>query len=223
MENRYLRNIPALSQAECALLRQKKVAVIGCGGLGGYLIEFLARVGIGSIRAVDGDVFDETNLNRQLLSTVSLLGKSKARAAAARVGKIAPDVKPEAVETYLDSANVQDLIAGCDAVLDGLDNVPARKTLAKACAEAGIPYIYGAISGWTAQAAVFMPGDHLLETLYPDGVEARDWGALSFTPALCAAFQTSLCVRLLTGRPLETGKLHCADLLGEEYQQILLK
>lgn len=223
MENRYLRNIPALSEKDCALLRQKKVAVIGCGGLGGYLIEFLARVGIGSIRAVDGDVFDETNLNRQLLSTVSLLGKSKARAAAARVGDIAPDVKLEAVETYLDSANVQDLIAGCDAVLDGLDNVPARKILAKACAEAGIPYIYGAISGWIARAAVSMPGDHLLETLYPEGVETRDWGALSFTPALCAAFQTSLCVRLLTGRAVETGKLHCADLLGEEYEQISLK
>ena len=96
-------------------------------------------------------------------------------------------------------------------------------TEAKACAEAGIPYIYGAISGWTAQAAVFMPGDHLLETLYPEGIQARDTGALSFTAALCAAMQASLCVRLLTGRPLETGKLHCVDLLGEEYQQIPLK
>ena len=56
METRYERNIPALTEAECALLRTKKVAVIGCGGLGGHIIDQLSRVGIGAIRAVDGDV-----------------------------------------------------------------------------------------------------------------------------------------------------------------------
>ena len=72
----YTRNIPALTAEECMLLSGKQVAVIGCGGLGGYLIEYLARIGIGSIRCVDGDVFEESNLNRQLLSTPSLLGTS---------------------------------------------------------------------------------------------------------------------------------------------------
>ena len=220
---RYSRNIPALSEAECALLRGKTVAVIGCGGLGGYLIEFLARIGIGHIRCVDGDVFEESNLNRQLLSTVPLLGNSKAQAAAARVREINPDVQVQAYPFFLEESNARELIAGCDAVLDALDNIPARKLLANACAAEQIPYIYGAIAGWVAQAAVCLPGDGLMERLYPEDTVILDKSVLSFTPALCAAMQSALCVKLLTGKPVEGGKLHYADLLYEEFEQFPMK
>ena len=81
MEKRFLRNIPAITEAEQTLLGQKTVAVVGCGGLGGYLIEFLGRVGVGTIRVIDGDGFEETNLNRQLISEPALLGVNKAEAA----------------------------------------------------------------------------------------------------------------------------------------------
>lgn len=222
MEPRYARNMPALTEEECRLLRTKKVAVIGCGGLGGHIIELLARIGIGFIRAVDADVFEATNLNRQLLSEVSLLGTSKAQAAAERVHRINPDVRVEAMQVYLDASNVHMLIDGCDAVLDGLDNIASRKILARACAEGGIPYIYGAISGWVAQAAISMPEDHLVELLYPESVEIRDKSVLSFTPALCASIQCALCVKLLTGRPVETGRVFYFDLLNQEYETIPL-
>ena len=99
---RYSRNIPALSEAECALLCSKTVAVIGCGGLGGYLIEYLTRIGVGSIRCVDGDVFEESNLNRQLLSSPALLGTGKAAAATARIREINPHVQAEALPVFLD-------------------------------------------------------------------------------------------------------------------------
>ena len=66
MDPRYARNVPALSEAECELLRRKRVLVVGCGGLGGHLIDMLARIGIGSLRVVDGDAFEPSNLNRQL-------------------------------------------------------------------------------------------------------------------------------------------------------------
>lgn len=220
MEPRYQRNVPALSGAECALLRAKKAAVIGCGGLGGHLIELLARIGIGSIRAVDGDVFEETNLNRQLLSEVPLIGTGKAEAAAKRVERINPDVSVEAVHGFLTEENAAELIAGCDVALDALDNIPARKALARACAEAGIPYVYGAIQGWVAQAAVSLPGDGLLDILYPEGTAIRDKSVLSFTPAFCASVQTALCVKLLTGRPVETGTLYYYDLLNQEFETI---
>lgn len=220
MDARYERNIPALTARECALLRGKKVAVIGCGGLGGHLIELLARIGIGSMVAVDGDVFEESNLNRQLLSQVSLIGNSKAEAAAARVRAINPDVQVCAVASFLDEANAEAIIAGCDAVVDGLDNIETRKILARACSEAGIPYIYGAISGWVAQAAVSLPGDNLIERLYPWGMTIRDKSVLSFTPALCASMQAALCVKVLTGRPVEPGILYYADLLNQEFETI---
>lgn len=219
----YTRNIPALTAEECMLLSGKQVAVIGCGGLGGYLIEYLARIGIGSIRCVDGDVFEESNLNRQLLSTPSLLGTSKAKAAADRICKINPHVQAEALPVFLEEANARELITGCDAVLDGLDSISSRRILAKACNDANIPYIYGAISGWVAQAAVCMPGEDLIGKLYPENAVIQDNSVLSFTPALCASMQASLCVKLLAGRPVETGMLHYVDLFYEEYTQIPMK
>ena len=220
MNPRYERNVPALTEAECELLRGKRVLVVGCGGLGGHLIDQLARIGIGAIRAVDGDVFEPSNLNRQLLSEVPLLGVSKAKAAAARVSRVNPDVQIEAVEEYMSVANVCRLILHCDAVLDALDNIQSRKILAAACAKTNIPYIYGAISGWVAQAAISMPGDNLVETLYPEDTVLTDKSVLSFTPALCASLQTSICVKLLTGRPVETGTIYYFDLLNQEFETI---
>ena len=222
MEPRYARNIPALTQAECALLQAKKVAVIGCGGLGGHLIDQLARIGVGFIRVVDGDVFEVTNLNRQLLSNVPLLGISKAKTAAEHIRLVNPDVEAEAVEAFMTKANVQDLLRDCDAVLDGLDNIESRKILASACRKMQIPYIYGAISGWVAQAAISMPGDDLIEILFPNDTVLTDKSVLSFTPALCASMQTALCVKLLTGRPVETGTVYYFDLLNQEFETIPL-
>ena len=137
--------------------------------------------------AVDGDVFEPSNLNRQLLSQVPLLGVSKAKAVAEHIARVNPDVLVEAAECYLTEDNAAELLAGCDVVMDALDNIPSRKILAAACAEAKIPYIYGAIQGWVAQAAISMPGDHLIDRLYPEEIEIRDKSVLSFTPALCAA------------------------------------
>ena len=121
---------------------------------------------------------------------------------------------------FLDESNALSLITGCDAVLDALDNIPSRKILSAACEKANIPYIYGAIQGWVAQAAISLPGDSLVEKLYPEEVEIRDKSVLSFTPALCAAMQASLCVKLLVGRPVQTGTVFYFDLLNLEFEVI---
>mgnify|MGYP002519721885 CR=1 FL=1 len=121
---------------------------------------------------------------------------------------------------FLDESNALSLITGCDAVLDALDNIPSRKILSAACEKANIPYIYGAIQGWVAQAGISMPGDHLIDTLYPEEIEIRDKSVLSFTPALCASMQAALCVKLLTGRDVDTGKIYYFDLLNQEFETI---
>lgn len=220
MKQRYLRNIPALTEAECRTLQTKRILVVGCGGLGGHIIDQLARLGVGALRVVDGDVFEESNLNRQLLSDVSLLGASKARVAAAHIARVNPGITVEAVDHRLTAENAATLMTGCDIVLDALDNIPSRRHLAAACSAAGIPYIYGAIQGWVAQAAVSLPGDGLIERLFPEDIELRDKSVLSFTPALCAAVQTALCVKLLIGKPVETGTVFYFDLLNQEYEVI---
>ena len=220
MEARYTRNIPALTEAECLALRTKRVLVAGCGGLGGHIIDQLARIGVGQLRVVDGDVFEASNLNRQLLSSVPVLGISKAGAAAEHIARVNPEIIADPAKCFLTEDNVKDLIGDCDVVMDALDNIASRKILASACSEAGIPYIYGAISGWVAQAAVSMPGDDLVQKLYPEGTVLRDKSVLSFTPALCASMQVSLCVKLLTGRPVETGAVYYFDLLNQEFETI---
>jgi molybdopterin/thiamine biosynthesis adenylyltransferase len=220
MERRYERNLPALSEAECLLLRKKRVLVVGCGGLGGHIIDQLARIGIGSLKVVDGDVFDESNLNRQLLSDVTRLGVSKAKAAADHIARINPSVAVEAVNAFMSEGNVQALVAGCDIVIDALDNIPARRILSAACAKANIPYVYGAIQGWVAQAALSMPEDKLIEQLFSEEIEIRDKSVLSFTPALCASIQAALCVKHLVGRPVETGTIYYFDLLNQEFELI---
>lgn len=220
MQDRYLRNVPALTEEECRLLSQKRVLIVGCGGLGGNLISILSRIGIGHLRIVDGDVFEATNLNRQLFSEIPVLGQNKARAAADRVARINPEITIEAVETFLTEENAADLLAGCHIVMDALDNIPGRRMLAAACEKAGIPLVYGAISGWVAQAALSLPGDKLVHTLYPEDVVAKDKSVLAFTPALCASLQASLCVKQLVGRPVKSGTVYYFDLLNQEYETI---
>ena len=220
MEERYIRNLGALTERECALLRTKTVFVAGCGGLGGYLIEMLLRLGVGTIRAADGDSFEASNLNRQLLSSPQALGHSKAEAAAARAALVNPDVHFVPIPEFLTEENAADLIRGCDAVLDALDNIGARRILARACAQEGIPLVHGAICGWSAQAAVVMPGDDLIDRFYPEGARLGSKTSLSFTPPFCAAMQAALCARLLAGRPVETGRLYMADLLDMEMESI---
>ena len=222
MDQRYIRNLGALSEGECALLREKTVLVAGCGGLGGYLIEMLLRLGVGEIRAADGDRFEASNLNRQLLATPALLGRSKAEAAAERAALVNPDVRFVAAPEFVTEANVEALIRGCDAVLDALDNIASRLLLAKACAETKIPLIHGAICGWSAQAAIVLSGDGLIEKIYPEGAALTSKASLAFTPPFCAAMQTALCVRLLTGREVEAGKLYVADLKDMEMNSLLL-
>lgn len=220
MEERYIRNLGALTEEECACLLGKKVFVAGCGGLGGHIIDMLLRVGVGAISAADGDVFEASNLNRQLLSNTAVLGVSKAETAKAHALLVNPDVGFTAFAGFITEDNAAQMISGCDAVMDALDSIPARRMLKAECDRQGIPYIFGAINGWTAQAAVSLPGDGFLDMLYPSDVTVRSKAVLSFTPALCASIQTSLCVRLLTGREVEAGKLYYFDMSELEFEKL---
>lgn len=220
MEKRYIRNLGALTEAECALLKTKKVFVAGCGGLGGHIADTLLRIGVGSIIVADGDVFEESNLNRQLLSSTQNMGLSKAKCAKEYAEKINPSVCFTAYDEFVTAENAADMIRGCDAVIDALDSISSRRLLKAECDRQNIPYIFGAISGWEAQAAVSMLGDGLLDIIYSSDTAAESRSSLAFTPALCAALQCSLCVKLLTGRKVDTGRLYYFDLLDMEFEKL---
>lgn len=177
--------------------------MVGCGGLGGHIVDQLARLGIGHITAVDGDVFDETNLNRQLLSNVDNVGKSKALAAKEHAIRVNPDIYLEPLSVYVHEANAEEITKGYDVICDALDNVSSRFILQKFAEKNGVPMVYGAIAGWYGQVATIFPGDKLLERLYrrdqDKGVE-QNVGNPSFTPALVASIQVAEVLKILTGK-----------------------
>ena len=222
MDERFVRSLGALNEEELAALRARKVLVAGCGGLGGYLIEYLLRLGVGEIVAADPERFERTNLNRQLLCTENTLGRHKAAAADERAAAVAPDCRFFGHVCRLDEKTLPGLLRGCDAALDALDNPESRRLLKAECDRQGVPYIFGAVGGWVAQAAFSVPGDGLLEQLFPEDYAQEDKSVLPFTPALGAALQAALCARFLCGRPVEPGRLYSFDLLRTDFREIAL-
>ena len=212
-QERYARQQAVVGDGGQALLREKKVLIVGCGGLGGHLIENMLRMGVGHMVAVDPDKFEPSNLNRQLLSTVPLLGSSKAEAAAARAKAVNPEVDLRAVPEAFSARNADELVQCCDLVLDGLDNVSDRLLLEDVCARHRVPLVHGAIGGELVQAAVVPPGSGMLHALYANDFGQAIKTSIAYTPACCAAIQCAQALRLLLGeRPPLWGKLLQLDL-----------
>ena len=225
--HRYDRNMAALSLEECAALADKHVTVVGCGGLGGLVIESLARVGVGHLRVIDGDVFEESNLNRQVLCTEAALGREKAVVAAERVNAINSEVDVESVVAFVGEDNAANLLAGSDCVVDCLDNMEGRFWTAHACQELGIPLAYGAIGGWFGQACTVYPGDASFPTIYgePFGKSQHlNWGNLPCTAYVTAAIQAAETIKVLLGRPSQLrNRLFMLDLLDGSAECIELR
>ena len=223
---RYDRNHEALSVDEQKLLAASHVGVFGCGGLGGLVIESLARVGVGYLRVVDGDVFEQSNLNRQLLSSEAVLGRKKAFIAVERVRTINSGVEVEPIINYLNEENAALMMAGLDCAVDCLDNPESRFWLAHACQQRGVPVVYGAIAGWFGQACTVYPGDPSFATVY-GALEGKDvqnpLGNLPFTAYAISAVQASETVKVLLRRPGQLrNRLLMVDLLGGAVDEIEL-
>jgi molybdopterin/thiamine biosynthesis adenylyltransferase len=195
----FARNQGALSDAEQRLLQEKRVAVIGCGGLGGYVVEELVRIGVGRLHLFDPDVFSPSNCNRQLNALQSTQGRNKAEAGAQR----AVDIHPfSAVVAYpLDFRAGEEEALQVDAMVDCLDEVQARRDLSNLCNRRGVPLVHGAVSGWYGQVGVQLPGFDLIDRLYPQRAAAGPApSVLSFTVAVIASLQVAETVKLLLGQ-----------------------
>ena len=204
---RYSRNQTSLSTADQLRLLQGRVAIIGLGGLGGAVVEILARLGVGHLTLVDGDVFEESNLNRQLLSSPELLGTSKAEAARQRVAVLNAAVTTRMVAAFLTRENGKEFLNEVDLAIDCLDNIPSRLILENACNQAAIPLVSAAIAGWSGQATTIFPGDTGLKLLYGKatqtarkGIEAT-LGTLPFTAMHLATVQCAEVAAILLGQP----------------------
>jgi molybdopterin/thiamine biosynthesis adenylyltransferase len=225
--SRYIRSMGTLGPDGQLRLLMSSAAVIGCGGLGGLVGDLLARAGVGRLVFVDGDVFDETNLNRQILATEELLGKSKARTAAARALAVNGAVEAEGRQCRFDSFTAEGILEGVDIVVDCLDSLSARRELFAECASRGIPLVSGAIAGFWGQVGVVLPGDETLTGYLAGesdtGVETET-GNPPFTPALVAALECAQAIKLITGKgTILSEQLLWIDLADDEFTRLRLR
>lgn len=224
---RYRRNRHMISAAQQLTLFRSQVAVVGCGGLGGYVLEELARLGVGRLAAIDPDAFEEHNLNRQLFSSQATLGQSKPAAAMERIAQINPAVAVRAIPLRFARETAADFIGGVDVVADGLDSVETRLELAAACGALGIPLVHGTIAGWFGYVTTVFPGEDTLQRLYGRwsggrGIET-DLGNPAFTPAVVASLEVAEIVKVLLGvGTLLRERVLCVNLLDMEMESIAM-
>ena len=122
-----------------ARLKDTFAVVCGAGAVGGYAFEGLVRAGVGRIRIVDADVFNDSNLNRQILATVDTIGRKKAEVAAERARSINPEIQVEVMCQLVSNDNIDDILSGDpDIVIDAIDTVEHKCSLLRAVAERGI-------------------------------------------------------------------------------------
>ena len=206
---RYQRNLGVVSPSEQVKLLQSKVAIIGAGGLGGTVLELLARMGIGELIIADKDIMGDSNLNRQILSTETNLGQSKTEVAVKRVKEINSSVEIIGHSVFINSDNIKKIIEGAEVVVDALDNLPSRFVLQKACRDLKIPLVHGAIAGFNGQLTTIFPEDKGLELIYgsdrdlPEHGSEAELGAPTMIPALIASLEAQEVLKIL----LKRGKL----------------
>ncbi len=227
---RYLRNAGSLGTSGQKKLLESKALLIGAGGLGGTIAQLLARMGLGALVMADGDTFSEDNLNRQAFALEPTVGSSKVRVARTEIARINAATEVEVFEGFAAEKEFSDLIKGVQVAVDALDNMPSRFRLEKACREARIPLVHGAVAGFTGQVTTIYPEDVGFRAFYGDpqnapekGIEV-ELGNLAGIVSTIASLQVLEAIKVLTGlgRPLRN-RLLFIDSLNGSAESISLK
>ena len=205
---RYRRQImlPEIGQQGQMKLKNARVLVVGIGGLGTPVLQYLTAAGVGFIGIADDDSVDETNLQRQVLFGNKDLGKLKAIIARERLGILNPDVQIEIYNVRITKDNILDILDLYDLVVDGTDNFETRYLINDACVIKKLPWVYGAIYKFEGQVSVFnyMDGP-TYRCLYPEAPAkgsyrvAEESGILGVLPGLVGSYQASETIKIITG------------------------
>ena len=200
------------------------VAIVGTGGLGAPAALYLAAAGVGRLRLIDPDSVDLSNLQRQVLFATADLGEAKVEAAARRLAALNPHVTVEPVQGRLEAANAGDLLAGCDLVLDGVDDFATRFAVNDACLRLGTTLVSGAIGRWTGQVGVFA-GRPCYRCLVPEvPPDAETCAAVGVVGALAGVIGSMMALEAIkliagAGEPL-TARLLIYDALSAETRTV---
>ena len=181
-------------------LKKARVVVAGCGGLGSPIAYYLAAAGIGTIRLIDEDSVDISNLNRQILHWDSDIGRPKVTSAFEKVTKLNPSITVEPVQATIDESNVFELTEGFDMIIDAMDNLAARFLLNQAAIKHNIPFIHGAIQGYEGRVTTILPGKTAcLRCIYRGDVPKGNFPVIGATPGVVGCIQVTEAIKYLTG------------------------
>ncbi|MDR0802754.1 HesA/MoeB/ThiF family protein [Fluviicola sp.] len=208
-------------------LKHARVAVIGAGGLGCPLIQYLAASGVGTIGIIDFDVIEHSNLHRQILYGPSDIGRKKAEVARERTLVQNPDAGIELVDCVLTDENAKEILSQFDLVIDGCDNFLTRYVVNDACVKLGLPLVYGSILGFQGQLAVFnYHGSKNLRDIFPEPPNAEDVpncsdnGVLGVIPGVIGTLMANEVLKCILGLPVNTDTFHVFDLLTLEMKKL---
>ena len=189
-----------------AALLDASVLVVGAGGLGSPVVQYLAAAGVGTLGIVDDDVVERSNLQRQVVHGDGDVGRPKVASAADFVAALNPDVDVRTHETRVTAETVADLVAGYDAVVDASDNFPTRYLVNDYCTLAGVPFSHGAIYRFEGQVTTFSDAEGpCYRCLFPEAPPAGEvpdcatTGVLGVLPGTVGAIQATETVKLVTG------------------------
>ncbi len=210
-------------------LKNAKVLVVGAGGLGAPVLFYLTASGTGSIGIIDHDFVDLSNLQRQIIFTVSDIGKNKAIAASTRLKELNNLINFTSYAEKITIANALDIITDYDLVIDCTDNFPTRYLLNDACVLLDKTLVYGSILKFEGQVSVFNLKDHAgvhgsnYRDLFPEPPDpgitpnCAQAGVLGILPGIIGVMQAAEAIKVITGVGIPlTGKLAIVDVLTNE-------
>jgi len=237
---RYARHIvlPEIGGAGQQKLKRARVLIIGAGGLGAPMLQYLAAAGVGTLGVVDDDVVSLSNLQRQVIHGTDAIGQTKLASAAAAIHRINPNVSVELHTIRIDGSNAASMVAQYDLVADGSDNFATRYAVADACATAGRPLVHAAVGRFDGQLTVLAPYESgpdgqpnpsyrdLFPEPPPEGLvpSCAEAGVLGALTGVIGTLQAMEVIKLIAGigEPL-VGKLLLYDALAARFDTIRYK
>lgn len=165
-QNMISRQKEIFSEEEQEILRTTPIVIIGCGGLGGTIIEQFVRAGFEELTIVDQDVFDETNLNRQVRSNLDTVGKSKVKITKSAMEQINPNINITDYDLTIDEKNISKILKGNKILVDAVDNVYTRVLISREAKQQGMVFVHSAVEKTMGQLSVFEPNSVSYEELF---------------------------------------------------------
>lgn len=225
---RYQRQIiiAGFGEAGQERLKRARVFIAGAGGLGSPVAIYLAAAGVGTIRIVDHDKVELSNLNRQVLHWDENIGMAKTDSASAKLHKLNPGIEIEAISETITKDSVSQLVAGFDAIVDAMDNLPTRYLLNKTALEKDMPFFHGAVSGFEGRAMTVIPGrSACLNCLYHGASLPKEkFPVIGVTPAVIGCIQAAEVIKYIVGLgELLTNRLLVYDALRMTFTELKIK